>query len=119
MQLFVETLVLAVLGSAAGLLLARLGVALIVRMNPLAIPRLTESSIDGRVLAVVLGAGAFIVVLAGFAPALALWRTNPHDWLKGGGQCAPRRGGSRTRTGTWWPPKSHWRSSFSPEPGSC
>jgi len=99
MQLLVETLLLAVLGSAAGLLLAQLGVAAIVRMNPLAIPRLTESSIDGRVLAVVLGTCVFTVVLAGFAPALALWRTNPQDSLKSSGKGgAPAGGGGRTRS---------------------
>ena len=99
MQLLVETLLLTVLGSAAGLLLARLGVALIVRLNPLAIPRLAETSIDGRVLAVVLGTCVFTVFLAGFAPALASWRINPQDSLKGGGRAAAPAGArARTRT---------------------
>jgi putative ABC transport system permease protein len=97
-QLLVETLVLTLLGSAAGLLLARLGAALIVRMDPLAIPRLTETTIDGRVLAVVLGTCVFTVILAGFAPALAVWRTDPQDSLKGGaGVAAPRGAGTRSR----------------------
>jgi putative ABC transport system permease protein len=97
MQLLVETLALAALGSAAGLVVARIGTALIVRLNPLAIPRLTETSIDGRVLAVVLVTCVFSVVLAGFAPALALWRTDPQDALKGGGKGPTRAGGGRTR----------------------
>ena len=97
MQLFVETLALAALGSAAGLVVSRIGTALIVRMNPLAIPRLTETSIDGRVLAVVLVTCVFTVFLAGSAPALSLWRTDPQDALKGAGNGSTRGGGSRTR----------------------
>jgi putative ABC transport system permease protein len=97
MQLFVETLALAALGSAAGLVISRIGTALIVRMNPLAIPRLTEAGIDGRVLAVVLVTCVFTVILAGSAPALSLWRTDPQDALKGAGNGSTRGGGSRTR----------------------
>ena len=96
-QLLVETLALAALGSAAGLVVARIGTALIVGMNPLAIPRLTDTSIDGRVLAVVLISCVFTVVLAGFAPALSLWRTDPQDALKGGGKVPTRGAGGRIR----------------------
>jgi putative ABC transport system permease protein len=97
MHLLVETLALAALGSAAGVVVAGLGTALIVRMNPLAIPRLTETSIDGRVLAVTLVSCVFTAVLAGFAPALALWKTDPQDALKRGGKGPTRAGGGRTR----------------------
>jgi predicted permease len=87
-QLFAESLVLAVLGSAAGVLLARLGVALILRMDPQAIPRLAETTIDGRVLVVVLSTSVLTALLFGLAPALALWKMDPHDTLKAGSRVA-------------------------------
>jgi putative ABC transport system permease protein len=97
-QLLVESLVLAVLGSAAGLLLARLGVTAILRIAPHVIPRLAETTIDGRVLAAVLGTCVLIAMAFGLAPAFALWRTAPHDALKSGSRSSsPRAGGERTR----------------------
>jgi len=90
-QLLVETLVLAALGGAAGLLLARAGVAVLVAMDPQAIPRLAEASIDGRVIAVVLGICVVTMVLAGLAPALALWRLDPYEALNAKGTSAGMR----------------------------
>jgi putative ABC transport system permease protein len=83
-QLLVESLVLVTLGSAAGLLLARLTVAAIVRFSPHAIPRLAETTIDGRVLAIMLITSVLTALLFGLAPALALWRVDPHAVLKAG-----------------------------------
>ena len=90
-QLLVETLVLAVLGSAAGLLIAPLGVAVILGIDPQAIPRLAETTIDGRVLVVVLGTSVLTALLFGLAPAPALWRMDPHDALKAGSRVASSR----------------------------
>ena len=83
-QLLVETLVLAVLGGAAGLLIAPLGVAVILGIDPHAIPRLAETTIDGRVLVVVLGTSVLTALLFGLAPAPGLWKIDPHDALKAG-----------------------------------
>ena len=97
-QLLVESLVLAVLGSAAGLLLARLGVAAILRIDRHAIPRLVETTIDGRVLAVVLGMSVLTALAFGLAPAFSLWKTEPHDALKSGNQMmSPGTSSLRTR----------------------
>ena len=97
-QLLVESLVLAALGSAAGLLLARLGVAAILEINPQAIPRLLETTIDGRVLATVLGTSILTAMAFGLAPAATLWKTNPHDALKSGNRMtSPGTGSVRTR----------------------
>ena len=97
-QLLVESLVLAVLGSAAGLLLARLGVTAILQIAPHVIPRLAETTIDGRVLAAVLGTCVLIAMAFGLAPAFALWRTAPHDALKSGNRTSsPSGAGERTR----------------------
>jgi predicted permease len=87
-QLLVETLVLAGLGSAAGLLIAPLGVAVILGIDPQAIPRLAETTIDGRVLVVVLGTSVLTALLFGLAPAPALWRMDPYDALKAGNRVA-------------------------------
>ena len=54
-QLLIESGLLAVLGSAAGLLLASVCVSAIQQINPYAVPRLAEVTLDGRVLGVVLG----------------------------------------------------------------
>ena len=97
-QLLVESLVLAALGSAAGLLLARLGVAAILEINPQAIPRLLETTIDGRVPATVLGTSILTAIAFGLAPAATLWKTNPHDALKSGNRMtSPGTGSVRTR----------------------
>jgi putative ABC transport system permease protein len=83
-QLLVESLVLAALGSTAGVLVARLGLAAILRIDRHAIPRLVETTIDGRVLAVVLGMAVLAALAFGLAPAFSLWNVQPHDALKSG-----------------------------------
>jgi predicted permease len=83
-QLLVETLVLSAGGAAAGLLIARLGIDMIVRINPEAVPRLTEADLDVRVLGVVLSVSALSALIFGLAPALALWKVNPNYALKDG-----------------------------------
>jgi putative ABC transport system permease protein len=96
-QLFVESLVLAVLGSAAGVLLARLAIGMILRLDPQAIPRLAETTVDARVLLVTLGACVATAVAFGLAPGLAVWRMDPHDVLRRGIRVASP-GGSSVRT---------------------
>ena len=97
-QLFVESLVLAVLGSAAGVLLARLAIGMILRLDPQAIPRLGETTVDARVLLVTLGACVTTAVVFGLAPGLAVWRMDPHDILRRGIRVASPGGNSvRTR----------------------
>jgi putative ABC transport system permease protein len=83
-QLLVESLVLAAGGAAAGLLIARVGIEIILRINPQAVPRLTEADLDFRVLAVVLSVSVLSAMLFGLAPALALWNVDPNHALKDG-----------------------------------
>ena len=83
-QLLVESLALASLGGAAGLLLARWMMLLVVRLGPRSIPRLNEASIDLRVLAFTCSITLAAGVLFGIAPGVALWRTGLHDALKEG-----------------------------------
>ena len=49
-QFLSEGVVLSILGGAVGLLLARWGINLMLRLGPQAVPRLAETSMDGRVL---------------------------------------------------------------------
>jgi putative ABC transport system permease protein len=83
-QLLVETLVLAAAGTAAGLLIARFGVEMILRVNPEAVPRLTEADMDIGVLGVVLSVSVLSAIVFGLAPALALWNVDPNHALKDG-----------------------------------
>jgi putative ABC transport system permease protein len=87
-QLLIESLLLALVGGAAGLLLARWGLSLILARLPHAIPRLTESSIDGPVLAFTFGASVVTALLFGVGPSLALGRVNLQHALKLGAKPA-------------------------------
>ena len=69
-QLLVESLTLAFLGGAAGLLLARWTILLLARLGPASIPRLDEASIDFRVLAFTFCITLVTGILFGIAPAL-------------------------------------------------
>jgi putative ABC transport system permease protein len=81
-QLMVEGLLFAVIGSAAGLLLARWALDAIIGLLPYALPRLAESTIDHRVLTYTLLATCVTAFVFGLAPALAMFRTNVHEALR-------------------------------------
>jgi putative ABC transport system permease protein len=97
-QLLVESLLLAAIGGAAGLLLAQWSLSLILGFVPQAMPRLVESSIDGSVLAFTI-ASTFATALAfGVGPALVIGRANVQQALNLGARSfsslstAPRTG---------------------------
>ena len=86
-QLLTEALVLALVGGAAGLLLARASLtAAATLVTDQVLPRAEEISIDGRVLLFVLGASIVAALLAGAMPALRAGRTDLNDALKEGGR---------------------------------
>jgi putative ABC transport system permease protein len=93
-QLSVESLVLAVLGSVAGLMLAIVGIAMMRRLDPYAIPRLAETTVDVRVLAVLVATVVLTAFVLGLAPAWMLWKIAPHDALQRHGSHASRGGHS-------------------------
>ncbi len=95
-QLLVESVILALAGGAAGLVFARWTVAILTRISPQAIPRLSEATIDGWVLAFALAISVGTGVLFGAGPALSLWRTNVNDALKEAGGTSA--GAPRLRT---------------------
>jgi putative ABC transport system permease protein len=96
-QLLAESVVLALAGGAAGLVLARTALAILIRLSPNAVPRLQETGIDGRVLAFTLAVSVGTGILFGFGPALALWCGNLHDALKDGARTSAGTAGLRLR----------------------
>ena len=87
-QLLTESLVLAVLGGAAGSLLAVTGVKALVAADPGNIPRLSQVHLDGRVLLFTLAITALTGVLVGVAPAFYGVRTGLGEALRGAGRGA-------------------------------
>ena len=83
-QLLAESLVLAVFGGVAGLLLATWGVDLVVALGPRELPRLEELAVDGRVAAFALAASVLTGLVVGVAPAMVASRADLNDTLKEG-----------------------------------
>lgn len=81
-QLLTESLLLAVTGAAAGLLLARWGIAALVKLNPASLPRVSEINLDGRVLAFTALVSLLTGLLFGLIPALQASRPNLPQTLK-------------------------------------
>lgn len=81
-QLLAESLVLASLGGAAGLGLARVGVRALVALAPAGLPRLDAIRLDGTVLAFALVLTTAVGLLVGIVPALDASRGNLHDDLR-------------------------------------
>jgi putative ABC transport system permease protein len=83
-QFLTETIVLYGLGAAGALAFAAWGLALLVALSPGNIPRLTEASIDARVLGVTIAVSLVTALVFGLAPALQGARAVAGDALKGG-----------------------------------
>jgi len=81
-QLLTESLVLALAGGAAGLLLARWGVKLLVALGPDWIARIKETNVDGRALAFTCGVVVLTGLLAGILPALQASQADVNETLK-------------------------------------
>lgn len=96
-QLMTESLVLALIGGACGLLVAAWGLDALVALAPDTIPRLQEAHIDWRVASTALFVTTVVGVLFGLAPALQSARPALASDLKEGG-----------RTGT--SARTHFRS---------
>jgi len=84
-QLLTESLMLALVAGAAGLLLAKWGSDALVALAPGNVPRLTESGIEGWVLVFNLGISVAASLLFGLAPALQVSRVDLNEALKQGG----------------------------------
>ena len=93
-QLLTESLLLAVAGGAAGLLVANWGTSAALRVLPEALPRGEGVGVDGRVLGFTLGVSILSGILFGLAPAWKTAQPNVQKTLREGTRGA---GGGRRR----------------------
>jgi putative ABC transport system permease protein len=91
-QLLTESVVLGILGSAAGLLVAGWGTHALLALAPDGIPRLNEVHINVRVFVFAVGTASVCALAFGLAPALRAARLPLVESLKDGG-----RGGAAGR----------------------
>jgi putative ABC transport system permease protein len=91
-QLLTESLVLALLGGAAGLAVGLAGIRLLVRLSPTSIPRLSDVHLDLRVFFFALAVSVVTGVVFGVVPALQASRRDPGDVLKESGRGADEGG---------------------------
>jgi predicted permease len=92
-QLLTESLLLSLLGGAAGLLVAGAALNVVRSINPGNIPRLDAISVDGTVLAFTFAVSIVTGVLFGLAPALRATRIDLNTSLKAGGRNSQGDGG--------------------------
>jgi putative ABC transport system permease protein len=85
-QLLTESMLLAVLSGALGVLLAWWGVRLLVELSPANIPRLENIGLDGRVLWFTLGLSLLTGLIFGVAPALQTTHLKLGETIKEGGR---------------------------------
>ena len=97
-QMLAESLVLAGVGGAIGLLLAQGGIDLLAAIAPSNLPRLDGVRIDLVVFAFCILIGATSAMIFGLVPALRASRPNIADILRGG-RAASQFGGTALRNG--------------------
>ena len=98
MQMLSESLVLALVGGALGLLLAYLAIPAVQLLGAGSIPRVADVAIDRTVLSFVLAASVLTGVIFGLVPALQLSRTGVASALKEGGRSSTGAGGRWLRS---------------------
>ncbi|HKV11093.1 MAG TPA: ABC transporter permease [Thermoanaerobaculia bacterium] len=97
-QLLTESLLLALVGGAAGVLLAVWMTRALVALAPRSTPRLEEVGVDGSVLLFTLGLTLLTGVLFGLVPALQASRPNLVGTLKEGTRGSRGRAATRVRS---------------------
>jgi predicted permease len=96
-QMLTESLLLGAGGGLAGIILAWVFLRLLLALDPGDIPRLQQSSLNGRVLAFAVAVSVVTSLLAGALPAVSASRVNLVEFLKTGGQKGVARGRNRLR----------------------
>ena len=92
-QLLTESLMLGLLGGAAGLLVARAALQVVRTINPGNIPRLDAITLDGNVLAFTFAVSILTGLLFGLAPAFRAARVDLNSTMKAGGRSTQGEGG--------------------------
>ena len=96
-QLLTESIILALVGAAFGLLLAVWGVEFLTSLKPQGIPRLDNIRIDGAVVLFTMAIAVVTGVLFGVAPAFTATRGLTASLKEGGRGAVTARGGARLR----------------------
>jgi putative ABC transport system permease protein len=91
-QLLTESLLLAALGGALGMLVAKFGIRLLVALSPPELPRIGAIRLDLEVFAFGVAITALIGLVVGLVPALQASRSDPHTALQ---QSSRNTAGSR------------------------
>jgi predicted permease len=86
LQLFTESILLALIGGGFGLLLALAGTHFALTLVPAGIPRAESIGIDGHVLLFTLAISVVAGILFGLAPVVRIRRLNLSESLKEGGR---------------------------------
>jgi putative ABC transport system permease protein len=97
MQLLTESVLLGVIGGAAGLILSTWSLSTVRAIHPANIPRLDEVNMDFRVLAFTLAISILTGIAFGLAPAFRSWNVDPNEALKAGGRSSQSGGGLSIR----------------------
>ncbi len=85
-QLLTESVLLSAAGGAAGLLLAKLGEYLLLKLAPEDLPRMSDVSLDGRALAFTAAITLLTGLVFGLVPSLQSSRPNLNETLKDAGR---------------------------------
>jgi predicted permease len=96
-QLLAESLMLAVLAAAGGILLASFGIEVLLALGPENLPRMNRVAIDPAVLAFTAAAALVSVVLFGLVPALRASRPDVMDLLRRAGRTSNLSAGNWLR----------------------
>jgi putative ABC transport system permease protein len=97
-QLLTENLLLAAIGGILGVLLAQWGAHALIAMGPREIPRLAETSFDGRVLLFAAALTLLTGLVTGLAPVLTAGKPDLVSALKDSSRSATGRGGNASRS---------------------
>ncbi len=92
-QLLTESVLLGLMGGAAGLLIAKWSLYVVRTVNPGNIPRLDVIGIDGGVLAFTFAVSILTGIVFGLAPALRAGKVDLNTSLKAGGRNTQGEGG--------------------------
>src|SRR5439155_24778370 len=92
-----EQILLAVIGGALGILVAREALALFVATAPVDFPRANDVVIDGRVLAFAAAMAIAAGLVVSLLPAWRIGRGDVQSLLRGGGHGSTDRGGTHVR----------------------
>lgn len=92
-QLLTESVMLSIVGGAAGLGLAVWGIDVLISFSPADLPRLDSISLDARVVVFTLIVSILTGILFGLAPAIQASSTQLGECLKEGGRDSAQSGG--------------------------